>query len=376
LLTTFYISSALSNGAIGEFWDTRTDEEIVRKVFRMAERYKIAINVNQIPDVYKDSSPAPALICAVRKNNMGLVKLLIENGADISLFDEKKRSAIDYAREQQPKMLKDAKMLLGKEGIVEQLKDALDKYDKNKVESILNHLHDKYSDLCCSSTFHKKFIDFRVSASPLERFSRDFEVLKKYIQERTTMISYLQFNLFINFINKNDPENLEKAIQEQKIEDLGSLHLNEKNILEYAIEKPNVNPEIIKILLRQINPHQKWTMNITPYSLAKKKGREEIINLFPKPVYQMSFFKEKIQQLSDLEDWKLVQQAEDSYFITKDEDFNLYVEAAINRRINLGEQSWAIKTIIGFTSKPECSEIIKKLEDALSSNKKRNFKNS
>lgn len=55
----------------------------------------------------------------------------------------------------------------------------------------------------------------------------------------------------------------------------------------------------------------------TAYSLVKKTGRKEIINLFPESiaaVSHMGLFKEKIQELSELKDFQLVKLAQMSYF--------------------------------------------------------------
>ncbi len=102
LKRTLYIAVAFSDDAKpGKFWTELSDARIMWNVLDIADKYNITFNFDEIP-LSLPSCKVPFLMCAARRkcaDALQMVMMLVENGADTFILDDKKRTVLDYAKE-------------------------------------------------------------------------------------------------------------------------------------------------------------------------------------------------------------------------------------------------------------------------------------
>lgn len=287
LTETIYIASNLAYCKPGEFWDGISDAKRIKRALDFAKQYGIQIDVNAIPEAYAKNVKTTALMGAVRKGNIGLVKLLIKAGADVSLVDEQKKTALDYAKETEAKLAAEAKELKKSEGFLEQLKNAINGSNWNSVESLMVQIRDKYPHFCEADAFQDMAFrlpkllqsqrlgllgDFPLGQTDPDavKFLKLLDVFEKTIDESVNMAFYLEHNLFslFYFIENGKEAELKQALQEKK-EYINPLLMYE--LFVDAISKENISLGIINLLVTNGLNLNNVFENDTPLTLALRK---------------------------------------------------------------------------------------------------------
>lgn len=222
LKRTLYIAVAFSDDAKpGEFWTELSDAKIMWNVLDIADKYNITFNFDEIPPSLP-SCKVPFLMCAARRkcaDALRMVMMLVENGADTFILDDKNRTVLDYAQEgNNPDVIA---YLTG----VRSLYNAISSSDIKEIDV---HLNSRIID--CRRPITRGFTPIEIAAT------KKPEVLKKLIPFSVENQMSLDRPLYFAAFKENNLDNVilllnAGADPKQLLANPESRHIPQKNKL-------------------------------------------------------------------------------------------------------------------------------------------------
>lgn len=290
LLNTIYIVSFLNYAPRGRLWNYETDAEEVKIALELAKEYEINIDVNAVPLAYRDKTRTPALIFAVRKNDLELIKVLLNHGADLTSIDDNKKSVMENAFSVLEKLRTDLKEATQSGGLLDSIIESNPTNGVQDIRKVTDIITKQYPDFYHSSITVNDIQSLVVTVVNKEDKKEQEILLKqgmsdlflKRMNDCKNMITYLQACIYIN---ENNYEKLEEILADDEKENSSIDHspIDQVNLFIYALSK-NANLDVITTLIKSlkkcyIDLDVPIENGVSLLDLVKQKKREDILEV-------------------------------------------------------------------------------------------------